>query len=142
MVKTPKYLLDSDILITMLRDRGDRSGLRRKALNVGLDNCFVSGISLAELYYGAYRSMSDRGFHELEYVKKIFTVLPFSGVDADDCAIYGETRSLLEAAGTPLDDMDLLIASSAIQNGLTLVTHNIRHFSRIPTLQVEDWINP
>ena len=59
MVKSTKYLLDSDILIAMLRDRGDTTGLRSRALQAGLDNCFVSSISMAELYSGAYRMQSE-----------------------------------------------------------------------------------
>ena len=80
MVTEPaKYLIDSDILISMLRDTGDRTGLRAKALEVGLQNCYVSAISLAELSSGAFRMASDRGMFEVEFIKKIFNILPFGG---------------------------------------------------------------
>lgn len=140
MVEKTRYLLDSDIVITMLRDRTDKSGLRQKALNVGLENCYVSSVTLAELSSGAYRMPSERGFHELAFVKTIFNILPFGDVNSNDSDIFGRCKSLLYASGTPIDDMDLMIGSSAAARGLVMVTHNTRHFSRIPDLVVEDWL--
>lgn len=49
--------------------------------------------------------------------------------------IYAQLRLL----GTPVDDIDLLIAGVAVANGLILVTHNSKHFDRIDGLQTEDW---
>lgn len=141
MVKSTKYLLDSDILIAMLRDRGDTTGLRSRALQAGLDNCFVSSISMAELYSGAYRMQSERGLHELEFVKAVFGIIPFGAEGKNDFEIFGQSKAILSKSGTPLDDMDLLIGATALAHGLTLVTHNLRHFSRIPKLKVEDWLN-
>lgn len=138
MVKGGKYLLDSDILIAMLRDRRDTTGLRSKALQAGLENCFVSSISMAELFSGAYRMSSERGLHELAFVKTIFNIVPFGQNDSE---VFGQNKAILARSGTPLDDMDLLIGSIAVSQGYTLVTHNVRHFSRIPKLKVEDWLN-
>lgn len=138
MVKGRKYLLDSDILIAMLRDRGDTTGLRSKALQAGLENCFVSSISMAELFSGAYRMASERGLHELEFVQAIFSIIPFGQNDSE---VFGRNKAILKQSGTPLDDMDLMIGSIAVSQGCTLVTHKIRHFSRIPKLEVEDWLN-
>ena len=133
-----KYLIDSDILIAMLRDTGDRTGLRAKALEAGLQNCYVSSVSLAELSAGAYRMASDRGLFEVEFIKKIFNILPFG--NNEDAEIFGRSKALLYGAGIPIDDMDLLIGSSALAGGFTMVTHNVRHFSHIPGLTVEDWL--
>ena len=49
--------------------------------------------------------------------------------------IYAETRR----SGTPVDDIDILIASTAIENGWALVTHNRKHFEKITGLEIEDW---
>jgi len=140
MVKQIKYLIDKDILVTMIRDRRDSTGLRSRALQVGLANCYVSAISIAELYWGAYKMDSERGMHEVEFIKTIFNILPFGGVDFSDCESFGNNKMLLSKSGTPLDDMDLLIGSSAQTNGMIMVTHNQKHFSRIPKLIVEDWL--
>lgn len=140
MVAGTSYLIDTDILIAMLRDRGDTTGLRSRALRVGLDNCYVSAVSLAELYSGAYRMNSERGLHEVEFIKTIFKMLPFGSSGTDDSVAFGSNKSLLSGSGTPLDDMDLLIGSSALANGMVMVSHNTKHFSRIPGLLLEDWL--
>ncbi len=52
---------------------------------------------------------------------------------------FGVLKTELEAAGTPLADADLLIAGTALEHGMTLVTGNTKHFTRIPALQLENW---
>ena len=52
---------------------------------------------------------------------------------------YAKLRAQLEADGIRLDNFDLLIAASAIGEGLNLVTHNTKHFERIHSLLVKDW---
>jgi tRNA(fMet)-specific endonuclease VapC len=59
--------------------------------------------------------------------------------DLDAAESYAGIRTALERTGTPLGNMDLLIAASAMAAGAILVTHNIKHFSRIKGLMVEDW---
>jgi len=96
---------------------------------------FASAISVGELYKGAFRSPArDRQLANIEQrVLPAVTVLPFDVVAAK---VFGEVRSVLEAAGTPLADADLLIASTALQYDLELVTGNLRHFSRVPGLRI------
>ena len=140
MVKQ-RYLLDSDILITILRDKLDRTGLRSKALQVGLENCYVSSISLSELYGGAYRMQSDKGLHEVEFVKTIFNIVPFGSTGGNEAEIFGRDKAVLSKSGLPLADMDLQIGATAKARKMIMVTHNVRHFSRIPGLTVEDWLS-
>jgi len=140
MVSGTKYLIDTDILITMLRDKRDSTGLRSRALRVGLENCYISAISLAELYSGAYRMNSERGLHEIEFVKTIFKILPFGFCGSGDSEAFGRSKAILFESGSPVDDMDLLIGTSALANGMVMVSHNTKHFSRIPGLQLEDWL--
>ena len=64
-------------------------------------------------------------------------VLPF---DLAAGQTYGGLRAELERAGTPLAEPDLRIASIALTHNLTVVTGNVRHFSRVPGLKVENWI--
>jgi tRNA(fMet)-specific endonuclease VapC len=65
-----------------------------------------------------------------------FVSLPFDDIAAE---IYGRERARLTLVGTPIGANDLLIACIALANGLTLVTHNTREFSRINGLRLEDW---
>ena len=129
MVK--QYLLDTNVLIAMFKGQ---HGIQEKMVAVGLQNCFVSEITLAELYAGAYKSMRKDALRQVVFVRNNLGIIPF------DCAeVYGKLRSHLETAGNRLDDMDLLIASTALDHGLTLVTNNTRHFSRAIGLEIEDW---
>jgi len=129
----PHYLLDTDILIAMLRDQ---YAIREILVEVGLDDCAVSEESIAELYYGEFKK-NDNTHNQVRFIENNFSVLPPSPIE------YGRIRAVLEKEGRPIDSMDLLIASAAISNNLILVTHNTKHFSRIPNLKIEDWIgNP
>jgi tRNA(fMet)-specific endonuclease VapC len=65
------------------------------------------------------------------------TALPFDELSARRC---GELKDSLRRAGTPLFEPDLQIASIALYHVLPLVTHNQRHFARVPGLKVLDWI--
>ena len=91
----------------------------------------------AELIYGAYRSARiDEHLQELEEFSSLFKSAPF---DAKAAAVYGRIRRDLESVGKSIGPNDLLIASIALANDLTLVTHNIREFSRVGELRLEDW---
>jgi len=127
-----KYLLDTNVLIAMFRGR---SIIREGILKIGFENCIVSEISLAELLVGVYKSGYEQHVHEVRFVKDHFAVIPISGAVEQ----YAKLRAQLEADGIRLDNFDLLIAASAITEGLTLVTHNTKHFERVPRLQVRDW---
>jgi tRNA(fMet)-specific endonuclease VapC len=64
------------------------------------------------------------------------TVLPLT---EQSVTFSADVYAYLRLAGTPVDDIDLLIAGTAIANGLVLVTHNVKHFGRITQLQIDDW---
>jgi len=64
-------------------------------------------------------------------------ILPFDRASGE---IYGSLRADLERSGTPLAEPDLRIAAIALTNNLTVVTANVRHFSRVRELRVESWI--
>jgi tRNA(fMet)-specific endonuclease VapC len=72
----------------------------------------------------------------LEAFLGLFEIEPF---DAAAGEAYGEIRSHLEKAGTPIGPMDLLIAAHARSAGATLLTSNMKEFSRVPGLQSKAW---
>ncbi|MBI3540847.1 MAG: type II toxin-antitoxin system VapC family toxin [Deltaproteobacteria bacterium] len=91
----------------------------------------------AELLYGARKSAQVTS--NLEVLEKFFShfhSLPFDDTAAE---FYGTLRALLEKAGTPIGANDLLIASIAQTNNLTLLTRNASEFVRVPGLHVEMW---
>lgn len=90
-----------------------------------------------ELYYGAFKSVKkEQTFAILKDFFKCFKVIPFNKVAAEKA---GEIRADLEQKGTPIGPYDILIGASAIASSSTLVTHNIKEFSRISGLLIEDW---
>ena len=95
----------------------------------------LSEISLAELYVGIFKSGKTAFQTVVEYLEETFMALSISPC----LKTYARIRSQLESRGIRLADMDLFIAATAITNGYTLITHNVKHFSRIPGLKLEDW---
>lgn len=91
-------------------------------------------------YYEIVSGLKHRDAHKqidlfLNFVAQN-TILPLTQDVADIAAeIYAQVRK----SGQPIDDIDLLIAATAVANGLTLVTHNQKHFQRIVQLEVENW---
>ena len=107
----------------------------QKLIAVGIDNCKVSEITIAELYYGASKSGREKHFQDVKDILEYFEVAPIFPA----LRTYGEVKATLEAQGNRIDDMDLLIGSTALYHDMTLVTHNTKHLSRIPHLSIEDW---
>ncbi len=52
---------------------------------------------------------------------------------------FGDIKSRLELAGTPIDDFDVAIAAVAVAHGAEVITANVVHFKRVPNLQVRRW---
>ena len=125
--------MDSDILVFLKRDRYH---MQERVNQVGLYNCVLSEISLAELYVGAYKMGDEKNLLVVDMLTSLFTVVPITAA----LKTYSQLRAQLEGEGKRLEDMDLFIAATALANDYTLVTHNTRHFSRIPGLKIEDWV--
>ena len=98
----------------------------------------TTAMNVAELLFGIRRRQSERLVRMWErVVAPVLDVLPFT----EEAAYrYVELRLCLEAEGTPLGDMDLMIASVALANDAVLVTGNTRHFARVPGLRLENWL--
>lgn len=128
------FLIDSDVLISFCKGR---TSLQERLVQAGLPQCVISEVSLAELLVGAYKSGRKTEFQEIRKLRELFSPIPLS---YDILDRYAKLRVLLEVQGNRLEDMDLFIAATALANDYTLVTHNTRHFSRIPGLKLEDWI--
>ncbi len=129
-----QYLLDTNICIALIKGH---LGIRAKILAIGLENCFVPDISIAELYYGAAKSERPEHFEDVDFIVQHFEILSIDPA----LEAYGRLKYQLEKQGQPIDDFDLLIAAIAKQSSLILVTHNTRHFSHIPELMIEDWLS-
>ncbi|MEH1863227.1 MAG: type II toxin-antitoxin system VapC family toxin [Nostoc sp.] len=131
------YLLDTDICIYWLNGR---QPVRNKLLAVGWDEICICVITAAELYYGAYNS--NRVSENLGNAEEFIQNLPVLPLTDPALRKYGELKAKLRRIGQTIAEFDLLIASVAVAENYTLVTNNIRHYSRISNLQLENWISP
>ena len=130
------HLLDTDSCVNHLR-RGSSSKVAVKLAAAPPDSVFLCSVVVAELLYGGWRSANPAA--TLKQVRAFCA--PFVSLPFDDRAAekYGEVRAHLASLGTPIGPNDLMIATIALTNGLTLVTHNTAEFSRVPGLRLEDW---
>ena len=128
------YMLDTDIISCFIKD--NPKSIRARVSKHGRDEFCISAITLAELMFGLKRNYSKQLDLWLHEILDKFQVIAFD----DTCAVIcGEIRADLEKSGEPLDNMDLLIAASALKAGAVLVSHNTKHFSKIDGLKAEDW---
>lgn len=128
-------ILDSDHCIAVLRGELDLRG------HIAPDESLaVTAISVAELSHGAYRSTrAEENITRLEVLLAAVIILPF---DEFAARRFGQLKTKLERNGSTLADLDLQIASIALEHNRPLVTHNQKHFSRVQGLKIEDWIAP
>lgn len=129
------YLLDTNACIVYLNF--PVSGVRRRLEAISPEDVAVCSIVKAELFYGAIRSNNPaRSLTIQQEFLNRFVSLPFDDVAA---LIYGRIRAQLANLGTPIGPYDFQIASIALANDLTIVTHNTGEFSRVEGLRIEDW---
>ncbi|MBQ1511320.1 MAG: type II toxin-antitoxin system VapC family toxin [Selenomonadaceae bacterium] len=129
------YLLDTNICIYAIK--GTYPELTKKLLSIPPSEIFISSITVSELEYGAAKSQwGERTRIIMQSFLANFEILPF---DENDAICLGRFRASLARAGTPIGAYDVMIAAQGFARGLTVVTHNVREFSRIPGLLVEDW---
>ena len=129
------YLFDTDAISEVLRSRPLPTYLEWLG-SVPRAEQFASAVSVGELFRGAYRSPArERHLRNVrERVLSAVTVLPF---DAEVAQVFGEICARLERDGQRLADADVQIAATAVRHRLVLVTGNVRHFGRVPGLEIE-----
>lgn len=131
----PAWMLDTNALSELIRNPGGPMAQRLSA--EAPDTACTSIVVACELRFGAQRKGSAALAQRVEQLLAAMPVLPF---DEPDDEHYADIRVALERAGTPIGSNDLLIAAHARSRGLTLVTHNLREFERVPGLKVVDWL--
>ena len=130
-----KYLLDTNAWIKILNQAP--SPIKNKLLVTNPSDIALCSVVKSELYFGAYKSLrKNKNLDLLNILFAQFNSLLFDDAAAEIC---GNIRAQLAMLGTPIGSYDLQIAGIAIANNLILVTHNIKEFSRITGLRIEDW---
>jgi tRNA(fMet)-specific endonuclease VapC len=130
-------LLDTNVCIAAMNSRPIeiRKQLDEAVLRRG--QASISTVSIFELRYGIAKSKRiDENSSSLDVFLASLKILSFQ---SEDARIAGEIRVHLERAGTPIGPYDLMIAAQAIRHGLPLITANVREFSRVEGLRLENW---
>jgi len=128
------YLIDTDIIIYSLNNQGivvENFRIHRETPKS------LSVITYGELVYGARKSkFVEKNLGKVHRIAELFPIIHVSPAIMET---FGEMKALLESDGQRIDDMDLLIASTALTHNLVLVTNNEKHFRRVPGLEIENW---
>lgn len=130
-----QYLLDTNICIYLIKQKPPKVLSRFQTL--ALSDIGISSITVAELEYGVCKSQQQ----EKNRSALMQFLIPLEIVEFDQAAatVYGAIRSDLESRGLVIGAMDMLIAAHALSLGVTLVSNNVREFSRIANLSLENW---
>jgi len=132
-----RYLLDTNACISYLNN--PVSPIRARLSQFQPSAIFICSVVKAELFYGVLNSGNpNKNMDKLNFFLKQIQSLPF---DDNAALFFGEVRAQLARIGRPIGPYDLQIAAIALQHKLTLVTHNMAEFSRVPALLCEDWEN-
>jgi tRNA(fMet)-specific endonuclease VapC len=129
------YLLDTNIFIAALKGH---AAVRTRLEGIPASAVLLSPVVLGELETGVAKSaQAERNRARLAAVVAGMTVPPLG---ADVSGLYAQIRAQLEQRGTPIGANDLWIAAQALALDATLVTDNLREFSRVEGLTVENWL--
>ena len=129
-----RFMLDTNMCIFLLKHRTEVLETFQAHREDGI--C-ISAIVLAELEFGIENSTQrDKNRMTLLSFLPLVEILPF---DARASGEYGKICADLKRRGTPIGQMDMLIAAHARSQGLTLVTNNTREFERVENLNITDW---
>jgi predicted nucleic acid-binding protein len=132
------YLLDTNILSEVLRKRPNARMMERLG-KTSRASQLTSCICVLELRYGSRR----RQDHELFWGRiqtQLLSEVTVLGLTEKEAITAGDLLAILDRRGEAISLPDALIAATALEAGLTMVTGNTRHFQRIPNLKVENWL--
>ena len=127
-------LLDTNTCLYIINNRPPKVLDRFNAYKAG--EIGISSIAASELAYGVAKSGSIKNRKALDMFLAPLQILPF---DSQCLWFYADLRALLEKKGLSIGPMDSLIAAHALSINGTLVTNNLKEFSRVPQLKLENW---
>ena len=130
-----RYMLDTNICIYAIKHKPEK--VFQKLQEVEPEDVCVSSVTYAELVHGVEKSAAvDKNRLALFVLLANIEILNFD-VDVADC--YGKIRADLEKKGTPIGPLDMMIAGHAMSMGYTVVTNNVKEFSGVPNLKIDNW---
>ena len=130
------YLLDTNILSDLVKHPTGK--IFSKIQSIGEEKVCTSVVVACELRFGAEKNNSSRLKERIALILDNINVL---SLDPPVDNYYAEVPTYLERQGTPIGGNDLIIAVHALTLDLILVTANVKEFSRIPNLKIENWLD-
>jgi tRNA(fMet)-specific endonuclease VapC len=138
-----KALLDTDILSELLKRRDEQVAARATAYRLHHASYTLSSVTVMEVVRGYHAALKREQLAEFRKRLKRAEVLPFTRSTAE---LAGQIDTDLERVGLTIGRADPMIAATAIENGLVLVTGNVKHFERIQalgySLRLDNWRAP
>lgn len=131
-----KVMLDTNTCIAIIKRKPPRVLRRFNRYDIG--EVGISWVTLAELEFGVAKSQhKEKNRLALD---EFALPLEIAYFDRETARVYGEVRAALEAKGTPIGALELMIGAHALALEVTLATNNVREFARIKGLMVVDWL--
>jgi tRNA(fMet)-specific endonuclease VapC len=127
-------ILDTDILVSILRGKKDAEDIL-DYLNG--EDIAISAITAFELYYGAFKS--ERMSENIREVDGLLSSYPIINFDKNASKEAGKIYTKLENAGKDIGIRDVIIGAICRANDASLITRNVKHYSRIEGLKIEKW---
>jgi tRNA(fMet)-specific endonuclease VapC len=132
-----RYLLDTNICIYIIKH--NPPAVRERFAQHAANELAMSVVTLGELRFGAEKSRSRaKAIESIRRLEKVLQIAPMPTVAGEH---YGEIRAVLQKKGQIIGNNDLWLAAHARAEGWILVTNNMREFSRVPQLKIENWVN-
>lgn len=131
----PAYMLDTDISSYLIREN-PREWVDAFISHEKKGIC-ISSVTYAELFFGLQNHYSERLHKKINQLVSLVEIVDWTSSAA---LKYADIKYHLKKSGTPIGNMDMLIAASAISLNASLVTNNKKHFSVVPGLKIADWI--
>ena len=131
-----RYILDTDTCSYIMRSKP--LSVLEKLQSIPMHDVFVSVVTVAELRYGVEKLASVRFTQSVvDDFLAYLTVLPWCEAITP---FYAKIRHDLQTQGTPIGAMDLMIAAHALQTKAVLITNNLKHFSKVKVLMLDNWV--
>ena len=130
-----RCMLDTDMCSYIIKERPE--SVRQRFQTLAMEQLCISVVTYAELIYGVARSSSKRVNRPI--IEDFVRHLDVMDWDTEAADQYGVIRAELEAAGTPIGAMDMMIAAHAKSIKAVLVTNNQKHFTKVKGLKVDNW---
>ena len=126
-------MLDTNICVFCMRGMFE---MNRKILLAGIDNCYLSEITVAELYYGAENSADPKKtMRQTEDFISLFRTVPFG----KSLHTFGKEMAYLKSIGRKIENFDMAIGSIALQHKMVMVTDNVEHLGRLRGIEIQNW---